>query len=48
MDTPEGRGTVVELDLLRSRVKVRMEDAPETVSVFANAEIAILRNGKAK
>ena len=48
VDTPEGRGTVIELDLLRSRVKVRMEDAPETVSVFPNAEIAILRNGKAK
>ena len=48
VDTPEGRGTVVELDLLRSRVKVRMEDAPETISVFANTDIAILRNGKAK
>ena len=48
VDTPEGRGTVVELDLLRSRVKVRMEDAPETIAVFANADIAILRNGKAK
>ena len=48
VDTPEGRGTVIELDLLRSRVKVRMEDAPETVSVFPNAEIAVLRNGKAK
>ena len=48
VDTPEGRGTVIELDLLRSRVKVRMEDAPETVNYFANAEIAILRNGKAK
>ena len=48
VDTPEGRGTVIELDLLRSRVKVRMEDAPETVSLFSNAEIAILRNGKAK
>ena len=48
VDTPEGRGTVVELDLLRQRVKVRMEDAPETISVFANADIAILRNGKAK
>ena len=48
VDTPEGRGTVVEIDLLRSRVKVRMEDAPETVSVFRNDEIAILRNGKAK
>ena len=48
VDTPEGRGTVVEVDLLRQRVKVRMEDAPETISVFANADIAILRSGKAK
>ncbi len=48
VDTPEGRGTVVELDLLRSRVKVRMEEAPETVSVFPNADIAVFRNGKAK
>ena len=48
MDTPEGRGTIVELDLLRQRVKVRMEDAPETIASFANADIAVLRSGKAK
>ena len=48
VDTPEGRGTVVDVDLLRQRVKVRMEDAPETISVFANSDIAILRSGKAK
>ena len=48
VDTPEGRGTVVELDLLRQRVKVRMEEAPETISVFSNADIAVLRNGKSK
>ena len=48
VDTPEGRGTVVEIDLLRQRVKVRMEDSPETVNVFANADIAVLRSGKAK
>ncbi|MBQ3192609.1 MAG: hypothetical protein IJB59_03455 [Oscillospiraceae bacterium] len=48
VDTPEGRGTVVEVDLLRQRVKVRMEDAPETISVFANSDIAVLRSGKAK
>jgi len=48
VDTPEGRGTVVELDLLRQRVKVRMEDNPETVSVFPNADIAVLRSGKAR
>ena len=48
VDTPEGRGTVVEVDLLRQRVKVRMEDSPETISVFSNADIAVLRSGKAK
>ena len=48
VDTPEGRGTVVEIDLLRQRVKVRMEDAPETIAVFKNTDIAILRSGKAK
>ena len=46
VDTPEGRGTVVEIDLLRQRVKVRMEDAPDTISVFQNSDIAVLRNGK--
>jgi len=48
VDTPEGRGTVIDVNLLRSRVKVRMEDSPETAAYFANADIAVLRNGKAK
>ena len=48
VDTPDGRGTVVELDLLRQRVKVRMENQPEVVAAFANADIAVLRSGKAK
>ena len=48
VDTPEGRGTVMEVDLLRQRVKVRMEEEPETVSVFPNSDIAVLRSGKAR
>ena len=48
VDTPDGRGTVVEVDLLRQRVKVRMEDSPETITYYANSDIAVLRNGKAK
>ena len=48
VDTPDGRGTVIEVDLLRQRVKVKMEDQPEVVSYYANADIAVLRNGKAK
>ncbi len=48
VDTPEGRGTVIEVDLLRQRVKVKMEEHPEIISVFPNADIAIFRSGKAK
>ena len=48
VDTPEGRGTIVDVDLLRSRVKVRLEDQPETISTFLNTDIAVLRSGKAK
>ncbi len=48
VDTPDGRGTIIELDLLRQRVKVRMEQSPETATYFANSEIAVLRSGKAK
>ena len=48
VDTPEGRGTVVEVGLLRQRVKVRMDDNPETISVFSNEDIAVLRSGKAR
>ena len=48
VDTPDGRGTVIELNLLRQRVKVRMEENPDTIGTYSNTEIAVLRNGKAK
>ena len=31
VDTPDGRGTVTEVNLLRQCVKVRMEEHPETI-----------------
>ena len=48
VDTPEGRGTIIEVDLLRQRVKVRLEKEPDTIVTCSNAEIAVLRSGKAK
>ena len=48
VDTPDGRGTVMEINLLRQQVKVRMEDQPETLGVYKIEEIAVLRSGKAK
>ena len=48
VDTPDGRGTVIEADILRQRVKVRMENSPDTVNTYENEDVAILRSGKAK
>ena len=48
VDTPDGRGTVTEVNLLRQCVKVRMEDHPETIGTYPNAEIYVIRNGKAR
>ncbi len=48
VDTPDGRGTIIEVDLLRQRVKVRLEKEPDTIVNHPNDEIAILRSGKAK
>ena len=47
VDTPEGRGTVTEVDLLRQRVKVKLEDH-ENIVVAKNEDIAVFRNGKPK
>ena len=48
VDTPDGRGTVIEVNLLRQSVKVRMEDHPETIGTYKNTDICVLRSGKAR
>jgi hypothetical protein len=48
VDTPDGRGTVTEVSLLRQRVKVRLESDPDTIAQFRVDEIAVWRNGKPK
>ena len=48
VDTPEGRGTIVDVNLLRQSVKVRMEDSPENINCFHNCDVCVLRSGKAK
>ena len=40
VDTPDGRGTVIEVNLLRQSVKVRMEDHPETIGSYKNTDIS--------
>lgn len=48
VDTPDGRGTVSDVSLLRQSVKVRLEKQPDTIVCHKNCDICVLRNGKAK
>ncbi len=48
VDTPDGRGTVTGVNLMRQSVNVRMEKDPEEVHCYRNCEICVLRSGKAK
>lgn len=48
VDTPDGRGTIEEVNLLRQSVRVRMEDQPDTINTYPNGDICVLRSGKAK
>ena len=48
VDTPDGRGTVTEVSLLKQTVRVRLEKQPDTVVCHHNCDICVLRNGKAK
>ena len=48
VDTPDGRGTVTDVNLMRQSVRVRMEKDPEDIHCYKNCEICVLRNGKAR
>ena len=47
VDTPDGRGTVLSVNLMHQSVTVRMEK-DEEIHTYRNSEICILRSGKAK
>ena len=48
VDTPEGRGTVTNVNLMRQSVDVRMEKDPEEIHNFKNTDVFVLRSGKAR
>ena len=48
VETPDGVGTVTQVNLLKETVKVRLDDQPESPKCFHNCEICVVRNGKGK
>ncbi len=48
VDTPDGRGTITDVSLLKQSVRVRLEKQPDTIVCHKNCDICVLRSGKAK
>ena len=48
VETPDGVGTVCQVNLLKEQVKVRLDDAPENPKCYHNCEICVVRSGKGK
>lgn len=48
VETPDGAGTVTNVNLLRQTVQVRLDSAPETPKCYHNCELCVVRNGKGK
>ncbi len=43
--TPEGIGTVTDVNLLRGNLKVRLDDAPDSIKCFHKCDVCMLKNG---
>ena len=48
VETPDGVGTVNAVQLLREKVKVRLDDDPENPRVYSSGDITVIRSGKGK
>ncbi len=48
VECPDGVGTISAVDLLREKVKVRLEDSAEQPKTYRASEIRVVRSGKGK
>ena len=48
VETPDGAGTIISVNTLREKVRVRLDDAPDTLKTYHNSEIRVVRSGKGK
>ena len=46
VQTPDGPGNVCDVNILKEKVTVRLDDRPESPQCYHNCEICVLRNGK--
>jgi cell fate regulator YaaT (PSP1 superfamily) len=48
VETPDGVGDIISVNTLREKVRVRLDSAPDTLKIYHNSEIRVVRAGKGK
>lgn len=48
VETPDGAGTVIGVNILREQARVRLDDTPDSPKTYHNTEIRVVRSGKGK
>ena len=48
VETPDGAGTIISVNTLREKVRVRLDNEPDTLRTYLNSEIRVIRSGKGK
>ena len=48
VETPDGAGTIISVNTLREKVRVRLDNEPDTLRTYHNSEIRVIRSGKGK
>ena len=48
VETPDGVGTVNAVQLLREKVKVKLDNDPENPQIYSTSDIKVIRSGKGK
>ena len=46
VQTPDGPGNVCDVNILKEKVTVRLDERPESPQCYHNCEVCVLRNGK--
>ena len=48
VETPDGVGDIISVNTLREKVRVRLDSSPDTLKIYHNSEIRVIRPGKGK
>ena len=48
VETPDGAGTIISVNTLRQKVRVRLDSEPDSLRTYQNGEIRVIRSGKGK